>query len=645
MSFTPSAFPLLAAVNLNGPTSYLSWSVFTISEPNLVVIIAMLVIFVAALLLPFPTEPVEGSTPEQPAARPGTAPPGAAPSTWTGRVRRFAVRALPPARLLPETQPSYVDSWIYVFGVASLAALAVVIISGFLIAIGGVDWWHTSAGGHFFNSIHLWSVEFFMALLVIHLWGKFFMAAWRGGRGRTWITGVLAFLASIGECFTGYLSQQNFDSQWIATNGKDAFNATGIGGLFNLMAFGQMLLWHVVLLPLVLLALVGLHVLFVRYRGVVHPFPARRGRGPLGEPTAGPAGDLSARQLRALDAAEWRGPLRRYDLVREAVAAVAVVLVATLALAAILSSPDLAPITIQRWAAADPGDFVSTAASELAGTSETATYGPPYNNASGSVQRLGVSWQQLAGVQQPINPAGAFVVDPLRATSGHDAALQAALRTWSAAPAGQQHAWANAYAAAAAKISFTSAGAPVLPAGNYGPVSEMMAAELALARSGGLDAGLLANQGFYGTNFTGPLLFLEDGSYYGNQAQAQHLQGNQWGVMNETGSYPGQPWLWLYQLWYHIPAFASSSSVDLIAIYLTGLATLLLLLIPVIPGLRAIPRAVPVYRLVWRRYYHEAESRPTPPARDAPGPSGRAGLERRAGSPRGGRAKRRRSSN
>ena len=23
--------------------------------------------------------------------------------------------------------------------------------------------------------------------------------------------------------------------------------------------------------------------------------------------------------------------------------------------------------------------------------------------------------------------------------------------------------------------------------------------------------------------------------------------------MNETGSYPGQPWLWLYQLWYHVP--------------------------------------------------------------------------------------------
>ena len=77
--------------------------------------------------------------------------------------------------------------------------------------------------------MHLWSVELFMAFLVIHLWGKFWMAAWRGRRALTWITGVVAFVAAIMECFTGYLSQQNLDSQWIATNGKDAFNATGIG--------------------------------------------------------------------------------------------------------------------------------------------------------------------------------------------------------------------------------------------------------------------------------------------------------------------------------------------------------------------------------------------------------------------------------
>ena len=198
---------------------------------------------------------------------------------WTARARRRALTSLPPNKLLPDRQPAYVASWVYVFGVASLAALGIVIVSGFAIALGGPDWWHTNPVGHFFNSLHLWSVELFMALLVIHLWGKFWMAAWRGRRSLTWITGVVAFLASIVECFTGYLSQQNFDSQWIATNGKDAFNAAGIGAFFNLMNFGQMLLWHVVLLPIILIALVGAHVLLVRMRGVSHPLPVTRPRG------------------------------------------------------------------------------------------------------------------------------------------------------------------------------------------------------------------------------------------------------------------------------------------------------------------------------------------------------------------------------
>jgi hypothetical protein len=93
---------------------------------------------------------------------------------------------------------------------------------------------------------------------VIHLWGKFWIAAWRGRHAATRITGVVAFLASVVECFTGYLSQQNFDSQWIATNGKDAFTAAGVGVFFNLMNFGQMLLWHVVLLAIATVVILGL---------------------------------------------------------------------------------------------------------------------------------------------------------------------------------------------------------------------------------------------------------------------------------------------------------------------------------------------------------------------------------------------------
>ena len=193
---------------------------------------------------------------------------------WTARLGRRIDRTVPPGQRLPDRQPAYVRSWIYVFGVATLAALLFVLASGFVLAIGGVAWWHTSSVGHFVNSLHLWSVELFFACMTIHLWGKFAMAAWRGGRAMTWITGAVAFVGSIGTAFTGYLSQSNFDSQWISTQAKDGLNAVGIGAFFNVLNPGQMLLWHVVLLPFVIGVLIVLHVILVRRHGVVPPFDA-----------------------------------------------------------------------------------------------------------------------------------------------------------------------------------------------------------------------------------------------------------------------------------------------------------------------------------------------------------------------------------
>jgi ubiquinol-cytochrome c reductase cytochrome b subunit len=195
--------------------------------------------------------------------------------SWTARVRGRAVAALPPDKLLPDKQPAYVASWIYVFGVLSLSSLVVIIASGSILALKGPGWWHFTGVGLFFNSIHLWSVELFFFVMVIHLWGKFWMAAWRGRRTLTWVTGVLCFVASIGTAFTGYLSQSNFDSQWIGAEGKDGINAIGAGAYFNVLNPGQMLMWHIVLLPLAVGLIVLWHVILVRRHGVVPPLEAQ----------------------------------------------------------------------------------------------------------------------------------------------------------------------------------------------------------------------------------------------------------------------------------------------------------------------------------------------------------------------------------
>jgi ubiquinol-cytochrome c reductase cytochrome b subunit len=101
------------------------------------------------------------------------------------------------------------------------------------------------------------------------------------------VTGAITFLVAIGAAFTGYLSQQNFDSQWIASEGKDGLNSVGIGAFFNVADFGQMYTFHVILLPVVVVALVVWHVLLVRRHGVVPPYPARAKAAAASSPAAG----------------------------------------------------------------------------------------------------------------------------------------------------------------------------------------------------------------------------------------------------------------------------------------------------------------------------------------------------------------------
>ncbi|HXM52828.1 MAG TPA: cytochrome b N-terminal domain-containing protein [Candidatus Binatus sp.] len=191
--------------------------------------------------------------------------------SWTAAARRQLERRLPWENLLPDRQPFYVGSWVYVFGVVTIAALVWVVLSGVVLAAFGPQWWHLSSVGRFFNSLHFWSVQVFFVFMVLHLWGQYFMASWREGRAPTWMIGVVTFAISIVAAFTGYLSQQNFDAQYIAMNAKDAVNSTGVGGFFNVLNFGQMYGLHVMLLPIAIIALVFLHIIQVRMKGVVPP--------------------------------------------------------------------------------------------------------------------------------------------------------------------------------------------------------------------------------------------------------------------------------------------------------------------------------------------------------------------------------------
>jgi hypothetical protein len=311
-----------------------------------------------------------------------------------------------------------------------------------------------------------------------------------------------------------------------------------------------------------------------------------------------------------VDALPWKGPWRRYDIIKEGVVAIVIVSILTGLLAAIFSSPDSAPITFKEWATASPEAFTATAVQELAGTSGSATYGPPYNSASDGLNVGPLFLQKWAGIGHPLDPANSFVIDPLR-TMAQSADVTAAVAAWDSATSDQQAAWATAYDTAIADATAEDGTIDMasVATGDYGPVPVLAAGLLAMASSGALDGVLKSGDTFFATDTTNQLMFLGDGTYLEDAAVANHLGGGQWGMMNETGPFPGQAWLWLYSFWYQIPPFSDEAqepfgaNADAYVWFVMGVLSLLLMLLPFIPGLRSIPRWIPIHRLIWRDYY------------------------------------------
>ena len=89
---------------------------------------------------------------------------------------------------------------------------------------------------------------------------------------------------------------------------------------------------------------------------------------------------------------------------------------------------------------------------------------------------------------------------------------------------------------------------------------------------------------------------MADGGLLEKRAEGQHLLGEQWGMMNETGSYPGQPWLWLYALWYQVEPFKASENADILVMLVMGVLSLAFICIPFIPIVNRIPRWIPIYK-------------------------------------------------
>jgi len=182
--------------------------------------------------------------------------------------------------------------WYYMGGIAMLF-LAVQIVTGILLMVYYVpDLENAHASilkinsqidfGWFFRSLHSWGANLMILVLFFHLFSTYFMKAYRKPRELTWLTGIVLLALVLGFGFTGYLLPWDDVSFFATKIGLDISSKVPLIGtaLAQLLRGGDTIgqatlsrffVIHVAALPLLLMALLGVHLLLVQNHGMSEP--------------------------------------------------------------------------------------------------------------------------------------------------------------------------------------------------------------------------------------------------------------------------------------------------------------------------------------------------------------------------------------
>ncbi len=136
--------------------------------------------------------------------------------------------------------------------------------------------------GWLIRSVHAWSANMMIVFCVLHLLRVVIQGAYKKPRELTWMAGMGLLFVTLGFGFTGYLLPWDQRAYWATTVGTEIPGSlplvgpavrellrggTDVGALTLSRFFGV----HMLVLPLTLAGLVGLHLLIVHQQGLADP--------------------------------------------------------------------------------------------------------------------------------------------------------------------------------------------------------------------------------------------------------------------------------------------------------------------------------------------------------------------------------------
>jgi len=146
--------------------------------------------------------------------------------------------------------------------------------------------------GWLIRSIHCWSAHLMILSLVVHMFSTMILKAYRTPRELTWVTGFLLFAIALGFGFSGYLLPWNELSFFATAVGTDSVKSVPLIGqwLLEVMRGGpdvtintlyRFFALHIVILPLLIVAVLSGHLIFIQVQGMApgmaHQRPDRPG--------------------------------------------------------------------------------------------------------------------------------------------------------------------------------------------------------------------------------------------------------------------------------------------------------------------------------------------------------------------------------
>jgi hypothetical protein len=263
-----------------------------------------------------------------------------------------------------------------------------------------------------------------------------------------------------------------------------------------------------------------------------------------------------------------------------------VLLVVVAVLAAAVGSPNWPKDTIAGATKNNPGGAIMAFTQELDGTATS----------TGNAAEFGMG-----------DPGQVFVMNPLRQAApllGSD--VQSAVATYDAASAQQQQAWASTYDKALGTITASGGGEMEgIPSpdfskidtlkGDFGPVPVLVKVDLQLAQSGYLEQYLEAVEPGHSFHLTN--IWLYDHPNLLNTAVDQGLTDDQWGMVKERG-FPVGPWYLFIPAVFHV-YFPGGTTGPGFVLWNLLFAAILLFVVPLVPGVRDIPRYLKLYRFIY----------------------------------------------